>query len=647
MVAIYDADISDGGMADGVAMPDAPPAYQPDLSARMRDVDNWASLMEPALTNAMLCQDFFDDKQLTGSERKVLRDRGQPDVVMNRIKPAVNGIVGVIERGRSDPKALPRSPVDEATANLATDVLRYICDVNRIQLLKSTALSRELIWGWTASITEVTADYEVETTEIRPEEFIWDPASRRNDCRDARFLGIAKWVYVDELQVEYPQMSEDIANAIEATAAPSESSEDRPEWGFAWVDKKTRRVMVIEMYHRERGVWMRCKFLRNLALEAGPSPYVDPKTNEPRCPIEVVRAYVDRMNQPYGAVFSMLDAQREINMRRSKLLHELNVRQLIVTRGLVDDIEAVRKEAAKAGGVMVQDAPGGIEIVQRADIVSGQAMLLAEAKGEIERQGPNPGVLGRDVQGQSGRAILAQQQAGLLELAPILGAFDEYVNRIYRQMWMCAQQFWTAPKYIRVTDDVQAPQYIMVNEPILIEGPDGQPVFDQMGQPVVAGMKRSLAQLDVDIVIDSMPDIATIAEEQFATIAELLPTVAQLSPPLAIKMLETMVSSSTALRNDVKASFIEAIQQPQQADPAQMQAQQMAMQMEMEAAQSQIAKTQSETAKNAATAQKTTIEAANIMRTADREDAGVDGPAQDRMIRARQMAQRDGTPPPG
>ena len=137
------------------------PAYQPDLAKLTRYVDVWASMMNPATNQALLCCQMYDGEQLTAAERNELGARGQPAVIMNRIKPAVNGIVGVIEKGRTDPKGLPREPTDEESANLATDVLRYIADVTRFQIFKARSFSDELRAGWTGTITEIDEDGEV------------------------------------------------------------------------------------------------------------------------------------------------------------------------------------------------------------------------------------------------------------------------------------------------------------------------------------------------------------------------------------------------------------------------------------------------------------------------------------------------------
>jgi hypothetical protein len=156
-----------------------------------------------------------------------------------------------------------------------------------------------------------------------------------------------------------------------------------------------------------------------------------------------------------------------------------------------------------------------------------QANMLRnqEAKGEIERMGPTPAVLGRqESAGQSGRARLVSQQAGLTELARPLARLSNWELRVYRQIWMRAKQFKTDPWFIRVTNDVRAPEFLTVNEPVMgmvmqpVAGPmvslslnpeTGQPCRTALRSMGVVSMNHRLAELDVDIILDTVADTAT------------------------------------------------------------------------------------------------------------------------------------------
>ncbi|MGI8839963.1 MAG: hypothetical protein ACR2F8_04130 [Caulobacteraceae bacterium] len=527
-------------------MPDSPP----DLARLKRYFTEARDLTVDARGNSLIAIDYYDSDQYTGAELAKLAARNQPPIVINRVKPAINGIIGITEKGRSDPRAWPRNPGDDDAADAATDILRYIADFNRFKRLKQDCFLDMLVPGSGAALIGVDEDKQVTVTQVRWEEFFADPRARRRDFKDARFLGIAKWMYADDAAALYPDKGEAIEATVQAgqgTAglAPDQSYQDRPEWapggsGGAWVDKKQRRLMVVEMYYRDAG-WRRCVFTGSDILEEGPSPYQDHK-GRPDCPIEAQSAYVKRDNSRYGAVWDMIGPQDEVNKRRSSALHRLVSKQVQVrdVTAIGEDINVARAEASKPDGVL----PPGYEFADNRADVAGHLEMLQEAKAEIERMGPSPAILGRS-DDASGRHLLARQQSGITELANLYGGLEDWELRVYRQCWARAKQFWTAPQFIRVTDDEDAPKFVGLNQPIP-GGPPSVAADPATGMPTlrpgVLGYKNAVAEMDVDIEIDTQPDTGTIQQEAFSEIMALvgsspiyqqqisLSTLIQLSP---------------------------------------------------------------------------------------------------------------------
>lgn len=536
-------------MADSIA-PEADDRKPPDLARLKRWVSEAQSLTADTRTQSLIDTDYYDGHQWTREEKKALADRGQPDIVINRTRAAVNGILGVTEQGDSEPRAFPRTPQDEDTADVATDCLNYIADKARFGRLKIDAFRDMLVPGSMAALIGADADLNVTIEPIRWEELLYDPKSRRPDFSDARFMGIAKWMYADDVTALYPAKKDDIEACVaDGSIVGDVSFQDRPDSAQNnWVDKRQRRLMVIELYYREGG-WKRCVFIAAAILEEGDSPYNDDK-GRPVNPIEAQSAYVDRHNNRYGAVRDMRGPQDEINKRRSKLLHLISTSQIqAVDPAAVEvDADVARKEAAKPDGVI----PFGWQKVQTADHAAGQAQLLQEAKNELERLGPNPAVLGRQGSDSSGRALLARQQAGMVELAVLFGALEDWELRVYRQCWARVKQFWKAPQFIRVTDDEDAPKFVGLNQPPTMQGPPvmgpdgqpqqgpevpGQPIADASGQhamiqgkpayqmhdgSMVLGYKNAVGEMDVDISLDSKPDVANIQQEQFQDLVQLV-----------------------------------------------------------------------------------------------------------------------------
>jgi Skp family chaperone for outer membrane proteins len=309
--------------------------------------------------------------------------------------------------------------------------------------------------------------------------------------------------------------------------------EDRPEVILPWFDREQRRLMVVEMYHIENQTWQRDVFFAGGELESTPSPYLD-DNKRPMNPIEAYSSYVDRMNRRVGIVRDMRPIQDEVNMRRSKALHEMNTRQVqqVDPSAPQVDVNSVREEAAKPDGVI----PPGWTVVARSDVVANNLTLLAEAKAEIERFSPNPAILGRQGADASGRSQQIRQQAGMTELARVLGRFNDWEFRCYHQMWGRARQFWKDPKWVRVTDDTGAPQYVRVNDPVHAMDPvTGQKVIDQTTQqPVLSHKNNDIAKMDIDIIVDSVPDTATLEQEIFEELAQLAQTYGPQNVPFSL-----------------------------------------------------------------------------------------------------------------
>jgi hypothetical protein len=515
-------------------------------------------MLDKARRLSQVYQDYYDGHQWTSDEKRILEARNQPALTFNHVKPAVNAIIGIVERGRTDPKAWGRTPNDQDAAEVATDGLRYVADISRFNVKRREALKDFLVWGYCAGVQEVGEDGDITLKRIRPEEFFYDPYSRDGDFGDARYMGIAKWMDEADLRDLYPERVDQISLTFDV-APGGDTFRDRPKDGWAWVDARARRLMVFEMYKRQSGAFEKCTFVAGGILESGPSPFVDSRTGRPRNPILAQSAYVDMDNMRYGVIKDMLGPQDAINKARSKAVHILNVAKLRVDPGLLD-IDAVRREWAKPDGI-IEARDGQVQELGDRNLAPGHLQLLQDAKEEMRRQSPTPGIVGRG-SGQSGRAILAEQQAGLTEQAPLLAQFDDWTLRVYRGFWDCIKQFWQAPKWIRVTDDEQAPRYIGLNVPV-------QAIDPITGQPTVQ-VQNSPAEMDVDIVIDSTPDTAVIQEEQFQRLVELAQAGMPLPPNVLIEA--SALPKKRLLLDKLQQAQQEQAQQAQNAPNPAMQA---------------------------------------------------------------------------
>jgi hypothetical protein len=283
----------------------------------------------------------------------------------------------------------------------------------------------------------------------------------------------------------------------------------------------------------------------------------------------------------------MIGPQDEINKRRSKALHLLNVNQTTMEKGAVDNVETYRREAARPDGVM-QVNPGFFDKVKndtRLDLAQGHLNLLQEAKGEIDMMAGNIALQGNALQksAASGKAIIASQQGGAMEIAPIMDALRDLDIRVYRKVWYRIRQFWTAEKWVRVTDDERNIKWLGLNvDPQRLEM---AMQADPRLQDRVAGAVGNIAQLDCDIIIDDAPDGLTPQLEQFQSLVELKKMDANGELPF-----RAIVAAMPNLKN--KEQVMAAMDEAKQLPPEVQQLQQQMKALEMAMAEAKVAETQ-------------------------------------------------------
>jgi hypothetical protein len=249
---------------------------------------------------------------------------------------------------------------------------------------------------------------------------------------------------------------------------------------------------------------------------------------------------------------------------------------------------------------------GEVEILPNNDQVAGHFQLMQEAKGEIDMLGPNATLQGKSGQDQSGRAILALQQGGMVELAPLLDQLHQFNIRVFRQVWNRIRQYWTTERWVRVTDDEKGVSFVGLNTTkgalaarkiaaALSEGKIDQQTAQQYIQqiqmdPGMAQPANQVAQLDIDIEIEETTETPTVQMEQFEQLTKLAATGLVPIPP-------EIILQASSLRD--KNKLLEMLKASQQ---SQGQMGEMAQQMQVEGAKAALAETQSKTMLNVAKA---------------------------------------------
>lgn len=558
-----------------------------DLAQLKTMVEQAADLTDAARDLSERDRDYYDGHQWTPAEVEALKKRKQPPTVINRIQRKIDAMVGIEQRSRTDPKAYPRNPGDEGAADVATKALVFVDDNTRFDVKKSAAFENLLIEGYGGVeviveqvMTKQGPRMEVAINRLRWEEIFFDPHSREKDFSDASYVGTQKWMNLDaalELYEGVYQGDDDLEDMLSAsisTVADGETYDDRPlsQQTMRWGDKRQKRVRVAQTYYKRSGNWYLAIYCGGGMIYNEVSPYQD-EHGKPCNPIILMTAYIDRDNRRYGLVRTMISQQDEINKRRSKLLHQLNSRQTMGVKGAVSVAEMKRALAEPDGHVEIdadvfeaalQKGTQPFQVMQNNDQIMGQFQLLQESKSEIDLVGPNPSLVGQSEGGASGRAIMAQQQAGLAELSPIYDSLNDWTIRVYRAIWERIKQFWTEERWIRVTDEENAVQFLGLN---VVEG-YMQVIDMQTGMPTIQPqVQNAVAEMDLDIIMEAVPDYVSLRHETFEQLSNMASQGIQIPPEMIIQ--------ASNLHN--KSELLERLSEQQQGAA---QAQQQAMQMQ-------------------------------------------------------------------
>lgn len=535
-------------------------------------------------------RDFFDGLQLTTEELAALAARRQPPSINNYIRRKISLLLGTERRGRSDVKAYPRNPADADMSDVATQALRFVSDSARFDVTRSAVYEDMLIYGYGGAevVVEPREDregYDVVIRHVPWSRLFYDPHSFQASFKDARHCGVVAWQDKADVLEMYPG-SESVLEACFAGVGYSQTYDDKPV-NMGWADNRRTRVRTVQCHYKEAGDWWTATFTRGGFLEPPmKSPYIDHR-GKTMCPLIMASAYVDRNNNRYGVVRDMISIQEAINKRESKLLHLLNVNQIVMDEGAVDDVDLTRREAAKPDGVIVKHPQFEFEIKRDQSEVAGHFQLLQYSVAQMNVQGPNAAMAGKDPREQSGRAILAQQAGGMTEVEPMADALRQFTHRIFESAWMKIRQFWTGPEFIRVTDDSRSSKFVGLNLPVTLADELGQmdPVQAQQIQQrmqlqpndprlqQVVRTQNDIDSCDIELSIEEGPDTPTLQIEQWQAFTQLPPQILQQFPP------EFFIQANPGIRDkDKLTKILESHQQQQAAGQAAQQAAQQAMQ---------------------------------------------------------------------
>ena len=570
---------------------------------------------------------FYDGDQWDDDDKKVLEERFQLPLVYNVTKITVNWILGVERKSRADFKVLPRRKEGGRDAENKTKLLKYLSDVNKSPYCRSKAFEDAVKAGVGWLEEGVRSDYGSEPLFERHESWrnIWrDHLSVAPDMSDARFLFRSKVVDLDWAQAMFPDRAQSLKveseNVSKLYPHMLEDYEflESPEFDDATENdidaENTRpRVRIIECWYRQTPQAVKVVKAPGAAYDGAIYDETDPvlqylvdngfvglvdavrspvfvaiwcgrtflmhsrtpyrHNRLPFIPIWCYRRAKD--GEPYGMIRDLRDPQSDLNKRMSKAQFLLSSNQVITEEGAAPDLNSVFEEAQRPDGMIVLKqgklSAGALQLRRETALASEHVQLANQDRAFIEEiGGVTNELMGRETNAVSGAAIQARQNQGMTSTAVVFDNMYFAMQTAGELQLSHIEQFYDEQKVFRLTGENSAKvDFTEIN------------------------VDDDITAMKADFVISQQDYRETVRQAQFTELMELMQSLANTAPDIALAVLDLVFDMSDIPNRDEFVARIRKI--TGQSDPAeekspeQQQAEAMKEQAEADAQQKQQA----------------------------------------------------------
>jgi hypothetical protein len=524
--------------------------------------------------------DYYDSNQLDAQTLYEMEERGQAPIIDNLIKPAIDVVLGMEVKSRTDWKVRPggdgkvKTDLADAlslklhNAELESRADRAISDAYAHQI--------KVGLGWIEIAREsdpLKGAYRAQNVHRR--EIFWDWRAKKPDLSDARYLLRRQWLDEASAMAAFPKAKKiiqamsgtmpmnDIIATEDTDLAMSLETErrtsiDRSEW--LNIDRKL--VCIYEMWYRKmvRGYVIRlpngrvvelnldndkhCEAILCGMVKPQPSTFMKPfqswwigphKMSDGPSPyrhdwfpyVPFIGYREDRTNIPYGLIRSMRSGQDDVNSRKQKMRWLLSSRRVVADDDAVQDHNVAAAEVARPDAYIILNAnrkPGSeFKVEDGGALAAQQFEVYKDAKESIpQAAGIYQSMMGNNSNATSGTAINSLVEQGTIGLAEI----NDNARFARRQVGDLEGR----PIAITI-DDGMAERVVTLNQPV---------VDPQTG---VMKLDNDVSAANVRVVIDDVQSSPTYRAQQQAQLMELTKSL----PPQAQALIIDFVIEATDL----------------------------------------------------------------------------------------------------
>ena len=466
------------------------------------------------LDKASESYDFYDGEQWTVAEKTALSEREQPIIVINEIAPRVDALASIEQTSRTVIAYKPRTfkQEDKDMAEAFTSYAMQIQETNDF-VYDVADVTLDGVKGGIGWMNAEREEGKIDLDWIDPFEMGWDVDDTTRNMTEQRYTWRKRWVDLDVAKARYPAHRAELDKMVKQidgeasviTKGSYDSTLDIQKTASSeFIDIKLNKVLIVEVQYKKVKPKYRFTDANNRLKETFDKTFADRNKQEDT---EVEEFSTDEVwagfftndlllehvplayqigelgyipyvynrdkktGAPVGVIERAKDPQRELNKRRSKMMHLLNTKGLIIEGGDWDDAEKLRDEMSRPNFVIMAKQGQRINFQDNLQLADSQFRVMQQAKQEIiAATGVADEFLGRETNASSGVAQARRETATVRTHAVALDKLKLFKKRVGRILLEMMQSIDNMQFISYVTESNGEQKEFIFNQPYEIEG---------------------------------------------------------------------------------------------------------------------------------------------------------------------------------
>lgn len=572
-------------LAQHEAAGSAPPVELSDL--RYREIAEDIRRQPAWRQSADKASSYYDGLQITPEEAEALEERGMGELITNLIKPAINSVLGLEAKTRTDWRVVADRDEDQDVAEAMSAKLAEAERMTRADTACSEAFSGQIIggMGWVfVGRNSNPFEYPYLVESVHRREMYWDWHARRADLSDARYTVRERWYPVEQVCAFFPDKAHYI-RAIGTGWSPewldlarndarlmhAFDQERRSDWlDQEWRNIESKMVSVREVWYRHylRGLVLNLPDGRTVELDMqnplhiaavaqgvakpreavysklrvslwiGPHKLVDEDYGRLALPYVPFWGYREDYSRiPYGMVRDMIPMQDEVNARRRKLLWLLSSKRVMADSDALDtkynDFGDLAREVSRPDAMIITNPQrrnsAAISIENDLNLSTQQYQVMMEAQQALQNvAGIYNSSLGKSDGAKSGTAIDALVTQGQITQADLADNYRFSRTLVGQRLLELITQDMAGKQVEVVVGEEGKRRTIFLNRPTL----------DSMSG--LEYRENDVSKALVKVALDDVPSTPAYRAQAMTMIAEVIKGLPpQLQAPLVPYFLES------------------------------------------------------------------------------------------------------------